>query len=160
MPPLSTHARLPGSGPTSSPLQQHGGGHRRASVGAGLTKPSTHSPGAPSSRGAALVAAAKKNADAKGVTYGESWYQKTRGQVISGKGAAAEIARRKAANWEANGRKRDREDLYTASRGGAWEGSEYVGSSNNVLTWIIVAAVGAPVAGLVFAYLTYGKLWG
>ncbi len=73
---------------------------------------------------------------------------------------AQEIARRRAANWEANGRKRDREDLYTAASGGSWEGSEYVGSANNLLTWVLVAAVAAPVAGLIFAWRTYGVLWG
>ena len=44
--------------------------------------------------------------------------------------------------------------------GGAWEGSEFVGSSNNILTWLIVASVAAPLAGLAFAYWSYGTLWG
>jgi len=93
------------------------------------------------------------------VSYGSSWFERTR-DPYEGRTVAQEIARRRAANWEANGRKRDREDLYTAASGGSWEGSEYVGSANNLLTWVLVAAVAAPVAGLIFAWRTYGVLWG
>jgi hypothetical protein len=101
------------------------------------------------------TAAKKKQADRDDVSYGRSWFEQTR-DPTRGRTVAQEIERRRLANWEANGRKREREDLFTEN----WDGSEYKGSANNVLTWIIVAAVAAPVAGLVFAYCTYGTLWG
>ena len=101
-------------------------------------------------------AGAKKGGapDRDDVSYGRSWFEQTR-DPLRGRTVAQEIERRRKANWEANGG-RDREDLYTD----AWAGSEWRGSGNNVLTWILVASVAAPVAGLVFAYCTYGKLWG
>lgn len=48
------------------------------------------------------------------------------------------------------------QDLYTNN----WDGSEYKGSGNNILTWLAVLFVATPVAGLVFAKLTYGVYWG
>ena len=151
MPPHLTHTHLPEAPAASLPRVD---GRRRGSP-------------APARR-AVVTAAAKPKPAAAGkkttnketnVSYGASWYEATRNPT-QGRTVAQELARRKAANWEANGRKRDREDLYTASAGGAWEGSEFVGSSNNILTWLIVASVAAPLAGLAFAYWSYGTLWG
>ena len=34
------------------------------------------------------------------------------------------------------------------------------GSSVNILTVLIVVAVGVPIIGLIFAYQSYGVLWG
>lgn len=61
----------------------------------------------------------------------------------------------KAANWAANNG-RERKDLYTDN----WDGSEYKGSPFNMLSLLAVLFVATPVAGLVFAYFTYGDLWG
>jgi hypothetical protein len=99
-------------------------------------------------------AAAKKPSQRDDVSYGRSWFEQTR-DPMRGRTVAQEIERRRKANYEANNG-RERKDLITEN----WDGSVYRGSANNVLTWIIVAAVGAPVAGLIFAYCTYGKLWG
>lgn len=41
-----------------------------------------------------------------------------------------------------------------------WDGSEYKGSQFNILTLLAVLFVLTPVAGLAFAKLTYGTLWG
>jgi hypothetical protein len=88
------------------------------------------------------AAAGKKTTNKEtNVSYGASWYEATRNPT-QGRTVAQELARRKAATWE------------------AWEGSEFVGSSNNILTWLIVASVAAPLAGLAFAYWSYGTLWG
>lgn len=64
-------------------------------------------------------------------------------------------AQRRAANLEANNGK-DRKDLYTDN----WDGSEYKGSPVNILSIILVVSVLTPLAGIIFAYFTYGKLWG
>lgn len=61
----------------------------------------------------------------------------------------------KAANWAANNG-RERKDLYTDN----WDGSEYKGSPFNMLSLLAVLFVATPVAGLAFAYFTYGDLWG
>jgi hypothetical protein len=50
----------------------------------------------------------------------------------------------------------DRKDLYTDN----WDGSEYKGSALNIGTVLAFIAVAAPLAGLYFAYATYGVLWG
>lgn len=62
---------------------------------------------------------------------------------------------RREANRAAN-RGRDREDLYTEK----WAGSEYKGSGFNVLTVILIVSVLTPLFGIIFAYFSYGKLWG
>lgn len=62
---------------------------------------------------------------------------------------------RREANRAANGGK-ERKDLYTDN----WDGSEYKGSSFNVLTVIALVSVLTPLLGLVFAYTTFGVLWG
>ena len=163
MPPHPARAALPGPGAVA--LHRGGGGLSRAVLPARRAAQSVSLPPPTPTRSVRTHAAPKprKGAPKKeapaNVSYGASWYEATRNPT-GGRTAAQEIARRKAANWEANGRKRDREDLYTAASGGAWEGSEYVGSANNVLTWIIVASVAAPLAGLAFAYWSYGTLWG
>jgi hypothetical protein len=64
-------------------------------------------------------------------------------------------ARRREANLTAN-KGKDRKDLYTDN----WEGSEFKGSSFNVLTVILIVSVLTPLFGIIFAYFSYGKLWG
>lgn len=51
---------------------------------------------------------------------------------------------------------KERKDLYTDN----WDGSEYKGSQFNILNLLVVLFIGVPVLGLVFAYQTYGTLWG
>lgn len=53
-------------------------------------------------------------------------------------------------------RRIDREDLYTDN----WGGDKWKGDKVNVLSIIVVVSILGPVVGLVFAYLTFGKLWG
>lgn len=65
------------------------------------------------------------------------------------------MERRRRANWEANNGK-ERKDLYTDN----WAGSEYRGSGLNVLTVLLVVSVAVPALGLLFAFKTYGVLWG
>lgn len=62
---------------------------------------------------------------------------------------------RREANRLANNGK-ERKDLYTDN----WDGSEYKGSSFNVLTVIALVSVLTPLLGLLFAYTTFGILWG
>lgn len=62
---------------------------------------------------------------------------------------------RRKANWEANNGK-DRKDLYTDN----WDGDVYKGSSVNVLTVLAAVSILAPIIGLIFAFQTYGTLWG
>lgn len=40
------------------------------------------------------------------------------------------------------------------------DGDQYKGSGFNVLTVVGVVSVLTPLAGLIFAYFTYGVLWG
>ncbi len=51
---------------------------------------------------------------------------------------------------------RERKDLYTDN----WDGSEYKGSSFNVLTVLAVVSVLTPLLGLAFAYWSFGVYWG
>lgn len=52
-----------------------------------------------------------------------------------------------------------RENLRKA--GSQWdETGHYVGSSNNIGTLLAAIAFASPLAGLLFAYMTYGSLWG
>lgn len=62
---------------------------------------------------------------------------------------------RRKANWEANNGL-ERKDLYTDN----WDGDKYKGGAVNILSVIVVVSVLTPLAGLAFAYLTYGRLWG
>lgn len=63
--------------------------------------------------------------------------------------------RYKKANLEAN-KGVERKDLYSES----WAGDQYRGSSFNILTVIGALFILTPVAGLAFAYFSYGVLWG
>ena len=62
---------------------------------------------------------------------------------------------RREANRQANNGK-DRKDLYTDN----WDGDKYKGNPVNVLSVILVVSVLVPLAGLAFAYFTFGTLWG
>ncbi|KXZ44385.1 hypothetical protein GPECTOR_68g356 [Gonium pectorale] len=142
------------------------------------------------SRGALVVvrAAGKKAQQApsgKGLKggasldYGNDWYTKTRelakprtvreeiasplhpnrlplpaALFAAGAGAYSPEYRRQA-NLIANNGK-ERKDLYTDN----WDGSEYKGSPFNILTLVGALFILTPVAGLVFAYWSYGTLWG
>eukprot|EP01024_Parvocaulis_polyphysoides_P047538 TRINITY_DN4505_c2_g1_i2.p1 TRINITY_DN4505_c2_g1~~TRINITY_DN4505_c2_g1_i2.p1 ORF type:complete len:144 (-),score=17.33 TRINITY_DN4505_c2_g1_i2:301-732(-) len=48
------------------------------------------------------------------------------------------------------------EQLYSEN----WEGGEYVGKKWNILTLILALTALVPLAVLIFAYFTYGELWG
>lgn len=83
------------------------------------------------------------------VDYGNNWYEQTRN--------AAKISNTKQymKEWrEAN--RNDRRDLYTDQ----WDGDEYKGSPFNILTFLIVVAVGTPAIGIWFALSSYGTVWG
>lgn len=96
----------------------------------------------------------KPKAGSSKVEYGANWYEQTRA-ASKPRSVREEIAYRKAANAAANGGK-ERKDLYTDN----WDGSEYKGSPFNILTVIVVVSVLVPAAGLIFAFNTYGVLWG
>jgi len=89
------------------------------------------------------------------VQYGANWYEQTRAATKGSRTVREEIAYRKAANQAANNG-RERKDLYTDN----WDGSEYKGSRWNILTVLALLFVLVPVAGLAFAYQSYGVLWG
>ncbi|GIL73741.1 hypothetical protein Vretimale_5380 [Volvox reticuliferus] len=86
--------------------------------------------------------------------YGNDWYKKTR-ELARPRTVREEIEYRRQANLIANNGK-ERKDLYTDN----WDGSEYKGSPFNILTLVGALFILTPVAGLVFAYYTYGTLWG
>eukprot|EP01023_Acetabularia_acetabulum_P006080 TRINITY_DN1252_c0_g1_i1.p3 TRINITY_DN1252_c0_g1~~TRINITY_DN1252_c0_g1_i1.p3 ORF type:complete len:149 (-),score=8.21 TRINITY_DN1252_c0_g1_i1:1225-1671(-) len=48
------------------------------------------------------------------------------------------------------------EDLYSEN----WQGGVYVGKTWNIMTIILLLSAMVPIAGLLFAYFTYGRLWG
>lgn len=50
----------------------------------------------------------------------------------------------------------DRRDLYTDN----WEGDEYKGSAINTLSVLAAISILTPLIGLIFAYFSYGRLWG
>eukprot|EP00891_Asterochloris_glomerata_P002084 jgi/Astpho2/2084/Aster-00571 len=101
-------------------------------------------------------------------------------QVFCHKREAQDCKRgdRKQANWEANNGRcvpeivplwcqrylsswrcllcSERKDLYTD----AWAGDKWKGSKFNILSLVVILFLLTPVAGLVFAYVTYGSLWG
>ncbi|KAK9835359.1 hypothetical protein WJX81_004613 [Elliptochloris bilobata] len=86
------------------------------------------------------------------VKYGNDWYAATRERPRTVK---EEIEWRRKANYAAN-KGRERKDLYTDN----WDGSVYKGSKFNVLTVIALVSVLTPLAGLAFAWWSYGVLWG
>ncbi|GLC34983.1 hypothetical protein PLESTB_001185500 [Pleodorina starrii] len=86
--------------------------------------------------------------------YGNDWYTKTR-ELARPRTVREEIEYRRQANLVANNGK-ERKDLYTDN----WDGSEYKGSPYNILSLVGALFILTPVAGLVFAYYTYGILWG
>jgi len=49
------------------------------------------------------------------------------------------------------------EEIYYSDN---WEGDVYVGSNWNILTVILFISIAVPIAGLIFAYFSYGTLWG
>ncbi|KAK9805148.1 hypothetical protein WJX72_001994 [[Myrmecia] bisecta] len=98
---------------------------------------------------------AKRDADSeRSVSYGRDWYKQTR-ELSQPRTVREELERRRKANLEANNG-RERKDLYTD----AWDGDKYKGSRFNILTLLALLFVLTPVAGLAFAYFTYGTLWG
>ena len=55
------------------------------------------------------------------------------------------------------------EKLYTASRGGAWEGDVYVGKPGeryDIMQILALVAFATPVVGLAIAMATWGTYWG
>lgn len=93
-----------------------------------------------------------KQSKSEQVSYGANWYEQTKSRPRS---VREELERRKATNELANNG-RERKDLYTDN----WDGSEYKGSNVNILTIILAVSVAVPALGLVFAYATFGTLWG
>merc|ERR1712100_888288 len=73
---------------------------------------------------------------------GPSWFEETR--------QAAEQTTKPKSNYV------DRQDLYTDN----WDGDTYTGGGLNILTVLVGLGLGVPLVGLVFAYLTWGELWG
>lgn len=62
-----------------------------------------------------------------------------------------------AAETQKTAKKRiDRADLYTDN----WGGDVWKGGKVNVLSIILAVSVLVPLGGLLFAYLTFGTLWG
>ncbi|MEW5314540.1 MAG: hypothetical protein WDW38_006029 [Sanguina aurantia] len=86
--------------------------------------------------------------------YGSDWYENTRQQGTK-RTIREEIEYKKQANLIANNGQ-ERKDLYTDN----WDGGEYKGSSINILTVLIALSIGVPIAGIIFAFKTYGILWG
>ena len=89
------------------------------------------------------------------VEYGQDWYAQTREAAQPRRTTREEMEYRRQANLEANNGK-DRKDLYTDN----WDGDKYKGNPVNILTVLAALSVLVPVLGLVFAYQTYGVLWG
>eukprot|EP00747_Dinoflagellata_sp_TGD_P187173 gnl/TRDRNA2_/TRDRNA2_44695_c0_seq1.p1 gnl/TRDRNA2_/TRDRNA2_44695_c0~~gnl/TRDRNA2_/TRDRNA2_44695_c0_seq1.p1 ORF type:complete len:196 (+),score=30.57 gnl/TRDRNA2_/TRDRNA2_44695_c0_seq1:52-639(+) len=102
----------------------------------------------------AIAGRMMKAAGEQEVEYGANWYEQTR-KAIAQQNSKEYMDRYRKANLEAN-KGREREDLYTDK----WDGDVYKGSRVNILTVLIAFFVLTPVAGLIFANLTYGKLWG
>ncbi|WIA39531.1 hypothetical protein OEZ86_005621 [Tetradesmus obliquus] len=106
-----------------------------------------------------IVAKASKGSSGKAATkqvsYGKDWYEQTRNAARPSRTVREEIAYRQEANRLANNGK-ERKDLYTDN----WDGSEYKGSKFNILTVLALLSILTPVLGLVFAYTTFGVLWG
>ncbi|KAL0023843.1 hypothetical protein WJX77_010573 [Trebouxia sp. C0004] len=53
-------------------------------------------------------------------------------------------------------KRKDRGDLFTDN----WGGDVWKGSKINVLSVILAVSILVPLGGLLFAYLTFGTLWG
>ncbi|QDZ18409.1 hypothetical protein HOP50_01g09150 [Chloropicon primus] len=121
--------------------QQRG---RRGHLG-GLIRDLT---GGRSSRG--ILRSASEGEETKTTTEVASSSEKfTFPTVEETKRAAAKTAPPKSRNI-------DRADLYTDN----WAGDTYQGSGVNILTVLVGIGLGVPLVGLVFAYLTWGELWG
>eukprot|EP00793_Prasinoderma_coloniale_P003341 PRCOL_00005976-RA len=80
------------------------------------------------------------------------WFDATNGAAA--KTVAQQIGRRVVEDRKAG--RVDRADLYTDN----WDGSEYKGSKWNFATLLGVLFIATPLAGLAFAYFSYGVLWG
>lgn len=100
------------------------------------------------------LCATKRDKQNNAVSYGNDWYSQTR-EATKRRTTREEIEYRRKANWEANNG-RDRKDLYTDN----WDGDVYKGGSVNVLTVLAAVSILAPIIGLIFAFQTYGTLWG
>jgi len=100
-------------------------------------------------------AAAKRPVKTGKVDYGKDWYAQTRQNARRFKTVKEELEYYRKANWEANNG-RERKDLYTEN----WDGDVYKGSRWNILNLLIILFVAVPLFGLLFAYQTYGTLWG
>ncbi|KAK3271868.1 hypothetical protein CYMTET_19804 [Cymbomonas tetramitiformis] len=98
------------------------------------------------------ITAKKQNVD-----YGEDWYSSTKnfGKTNTTKNSKKYMDNYREANRLANNGK-ERKDLYTDN----WDGDVYKGSGFNILNFLIILTIGVPVLGLIFAYQTYGVLWG
>jgi len=89
------------------------------------------------------------------VSYGKDWYEQTREAAKLKRTPREELERRRRANAIANNGQ-ERKDLFTNN----WDGDRYKGSPVNILTVLVALLILTPTAGLIFARLTYGTLWG
>ena len=148
--PLSTGRSVRRPAPTS--VRTHAAGlpslAKRAHVGAGRER--------------VLRVVAKRqdggvyNNETGKIDYGVDWYAKTKGKAVTkGRTPRQEMERRREANQRANNGQ-ERKDLYTEN----WNGSEWNGGGDSF--WITVGAlfIITPIVGLLFAYKSYGVLWG
>jgi len=104
-------------------------------------------------RGRVTCRAAKDDDDK--VEYGTDWYAQTKKYGLKKRSSKEFYDEYRAANEKANNGK-ERKDLYSDN----WDGDEYKGGGFNILTVLILLFVGVPVVGLLFAYQSYGVLWG
>lgn len=84
---------------------------------------------------------------------------------LGGKTVGEELSliHREHVTAEKAARARMEERLYTASRGGAWEGDVYVGrpgEKKDILQILAAVAFFTPVIGLAIAMATWGTYWG
>eukprot|EP00242_Pyramimonas_sp_CCMP2087_P010082 CAMPEP_0198206712 /NCGR_PEP_ID=MMETSP1445-20131203/10248_1 /TAXON_ID=36898 /ORGANISM="Pyramimonas sp., Strain CCMP2087" /LENGTH=138 /DNA_ID=CAMNT_0043879501 /DNA_START=56 /DNA_END=472 /DNA_ORIENTATION=- len=100
--------------------------------------------------------AAKKDDDNDdNVDYGADWYAQTKKKGGIKRSSKEFYEEYRDANVKANNG-RERKDLYTDN----WDGDEYKGGGFNILTFLIILFLGVPALGLLFAYTSYGVLWG
>ena len=85
--------------------------------------------------------------DSGDVIQAESWEAAER--IAHQNHAAREIARRKALDLHTNA-------LYSEN----WDGDYYIGSGFNIMTVLLLTAFLVPAGGLLFAWASYGSLWG
>lgn len=102
-----------------------------------------------------VTTAAKRPVKTGKVDYGKDWYQQTRQNARRFKSVKEELEYYRKANWEANNGK-ERKDLYTDN----WDGDVYKGAPWNILNLLIILFLAVPLFGLIFAWQTYGTLWG